>query len=127
MGNRDERIKKFYYILNRWLYMKERGEKIGDYLKKQHIRRVTIYGMGDMARHLINELKGSECQVVEVVDDMEEYYYDDIKTKLLDNSNNNTDIVIYTDPMLDIKAVEKIQEKMECRVCSIEKLIFRML
>jgi FlaA1/EpsC-like NDP-sugar epimerase len=113
----------FYIVLNRWMFLKHKGENIGDYLCARNIRRIAIYGMGDMARHLWDELKNTKCEVVAVIDSEEKYYYDDIKTITIENFKENVDMIVYIDPLEPVNMIEELKVKCQ-NVCSLEDVVF---
>lgn len=55
-------------ILDEWLYIKNRGGKIEDYLFGQGINSIAIYGMGIIGERLFDELVNSKIRVKYIID-----------------------------------------------------------
>lgn len=58
-----KRYESYWIALNQWLILKEKNIKLSDYLKKQGINKVSIYGIGMLGKHLLNELRDSDVSV----------------------------------------------------------------
>jgi len=57
-----------------WIYNLQHGYHIGSYLKLKDIQSVSIYGMGNLAEALINELSDTDIEVVCGIDQNAENY-----------------------------------------------------
>lgn len=66
-----KRVKKFedyFSILNSWLKLSNRGDRVQDYFLKNSFRRVGIYGMGELGKRLYEELEKSDVEIVFAMD-----------------------------------------------------------
>lgn len=119
-----ERKIRYYDILNQWIWMIEKGEKIENLLIRRGIRSVAIYGMGDMARHLLHALNGTSIVVDAVIDEKKGFYFGEILTVEMDAYDGRSDLVIFTDPTETQSVLEKLSLKTEGKLLSIEDLLF---
>lgn len=117
--NREKTLQKyiqFYRVMIRWLNAIQKKVSIEGYLKKRGIKRVAIYGYADIGKLLHNELVYSEIEVVNILDkrDIQSaisglkvqkpsegdrtvdavlvtavYYYNEIKTELMEMGYKN--------------------------------------
>lgn len=55
-----EKEKHFRIILDKWLKMKEKGQKLSDIFEPFRGKRIAIYGYGILGRHLLEELRNTE-------------------------------------------------------------------
>ena len=58
----------YYRLLDKWLCLREKNISVRQYFQKYGMKRIIIYGMGKMAQHLLEDLKGSQVHVVCVID-----------------------------------------------------------
>lgn len=58
----------YYRLLDKWLFLREKNISVRQYFQKYGMEFIIIYGMGKMAQHLLEDLKGSQVQVVCVID-----------------------------------------------------------
>lgn len=55
-------------LLNKWLYIRECGISLGAYVEKYNFSSVAIYGMGQLGKHLYQELKEGNIEVKYAID-----------------------------------------------------------
>lgn len=123
--NRKEvKALEYYHLLNKWMYLKERGIHLEDYLVDNGMVKVIIYGYGDLGKHLSKELDGSHVEVVSIIDKNEKLC--EMTGKMKDRPDL-VDAIIVT-PFLEFEEIEKFLHKQwRCRVISIEELIMESL
>lgn len=120
-----EKIYDFYRTLNQWLTLIENGDNIGSIINSiGNIHNIAIYGMGDMARHIINALKETDIRVVCILDKKSYECYDGLKIETIDACDKNMDLVIYTDSTLTKQVIEDLSVKFKCPVVSLADLVF---
>lgn len=70
----QKKLDSYYVLTTQWIYNLQKGYDISSYLKTRSIQTVSIYGMGNLAEALINELSGADIQVVCGIDQNAENY-----------------------------------------------------
>lgn len=55
---------QFYNLVCEWLGQKQQNKPITDYFKKHNIKKIAIYGMGNLGWLLYEDLKDSEIDIV---------------------------------------------------------------
>lgn len=55
-------------LLNQWLMAKQAGIKMEDWFKRNHYKRIVIYGMSLLGERLVDELKETDIKVIAGVD-----------------------------------------------------------
>ncbi len=63
-ANVINRYKSYWKLFDKWLYYLEKGVKIETYFTKNNYRRIVIYGMGMVGKHLLRQLEGTSVEVV---------------------------------------------------------------
>ena len=55
-------------ILNKWMYMKQHGYELGEFLSNQGISKIAVYGECELCDRIIDDLDGSDVQIKMVLD-----------------------------------------------------------
>ena len=58
----------YYRLLEKWMILREKGISVKQYFASQGIKNIIIYGMGKMTRHLLEDLKDSDVNIVCAID-----------------------------------------------------------
>ncbi len=64
----NSRYVMYYKVLTQWLKNRNKGIKADEFLKKQKISSIAIYGIGEMGKLLYEELKNTEIKVDYFID-----------------------------------------------------------
>lgn len=62
------RYKSYWTILDKWLELKTSNISIGDILEKMGIKKIVVYGMGMLGRHLVADLQESSVKIISAID-----------------------------------------------------------
>lgn len=127
--NNKKNANKFYamFLLNlQWMTNLQGKKSIADYLWDKGYRRVAIYGMSDLGKALMNELKESELTLEYVIDRNAGEVFVDRPVLTPDDDFPETDVIIVT-PFLQYKAIKSLlQNKSSCDVLSIKDIVNEM-
>lgn len=63
-----EKLNIYYALASCWLRKRAEGKKISDYLERNHLQKVAIYGINDAGKCLCDELLHSPVQVMYLID-----------------------------------------------------------
>lgn len=63
-----KRYQKCYYLLDRWMLLKEKNIGLEKYFKAKHFDRIAIYGFAAIGKHLFEELRQSSVQILCAID-----------------------------------------------------------
>lgn len=124
--NREIQIQKFrlfYRTLLRWIGAKHDGKNIKDYIKKNNLRDIAIYGYGDMGKLLYNELAGQGIHINEILDKRKDKLQTDkVRIKLpKDGNRKNTIIVTAIHDFEDVKG--ELKELGYLEIVSLQDII----
>lgn len=103
-NNIYERVNKRAFIyergvkaLSRWMTLREEGKSISSFLHKNNYRKVAIYGLGYMGRHLVSELiKDNDIKISYIIDKAVDAVTVECPTYQLSNKLPSVDIIIVT-------------------------------
>ena len=110
--NNKRNADKFYamFLLSlQWTVNLQGKHSISDYLLDKGYRKIAIYGMSDMGKALLNELKQSELIVEYVIDRNAGEIFVDIPVLLPENDFLDTDVIIVT-PFLQYDAIASLAQ-----------------
>lgn len=116
-----------YFLLNHWLEAKNNGKSTADFFLENGYRDMAIYGMGELANRLCEELQGTEVHVRYGIDRepcgtvsrMDRIYTPDEKLE-------DVDAVIVT-PFYAMESIRSaLKEKVSCPILSIEEVVWSL-
>lgn len=117
-------IPRYLDMMNQWLILKQEKKSIYSYIKKQGWKSVAIYGMAIYGRHVIRELKETDCIVMYGIDRKEMNEYEGIEIVKPTEKLSKVDAVINT-VIYEHAAIEKIlKNALLCPVVSLEDIIY---
>lgn len=127
-------LNKYYYISKEtqefyeaWLQLKQKKKSIYRYLDKLGIKKVAVYGIGNVGRHLLEELLDSDIIVTCVIDNNVSGVINGIKIQKPKEKLENTDIIICTVIGRYDAIKNAIQEWTDIRTISLEHIISELL
>lgn len=118
----DSKYWQYYDVLNRWMKQKERGINIEDNLRQRNIKEIAIYGMGDIGKHLQEELTGTDI-VIKYAVDRSFYAMSNLDIYEPESDLPEVDAIIVT-PVFDYENIRKsLAAKLNCQILSISDVI----
>ena len=110
-------------IYNQWLALRQTGLCVADYLKRKNISRIAIYGYAEFGAHLINELRGSDIQIICLIDQADRYPFAEINVVKPDEFQGNVDLVIVTAILHYSEIEDFLSERVDCSIVSLEDML----
>ena len=111
--------------INQYLVTKQMDKHIKTYFVENGMTKVALYGMSHIAQRIIDDLSGSEIQVVYGIDQRADRITSDVKIYKPTESLPETDVIVVTAYDFDIIA-EALQDKVECPIISYEDIVFNL-
>lgn len=122
-NKRLEMFTEFYRVLDQWMTLKEQHKDVDEILAKNGYHKIAVYGMGSMALHLIEALRGSDITLEYAIDKNPDFYTD-VCIKTPDEELDKVDVVIYTNKFEDKRVIEELKQKAGCPLVSLSDLVF---
>ena len=86
-----------YLLMNQWVKLKQKGINLSKYFEKNGYNRIAIYGMSYVGETLVEELKGTNIEVVYGIDrNAENIWIDNMNVLSLDDELEDVDAVVVT-------------------------------
>lgn len=83
-------------VMDRWMHLREKGICITDYLSKNGINRVILYGMGQLANHIVWDCKNSKTSIVGIIDRSYHYTMEGVDLYKIQDNLPEFDAIIVT-------------------------------
>lgn len=120
-----EKFKNYYYMANHWLDLKQNNISIADYFINNNINSIAIYGMGEMGRCLIKELKNYNIDIKYVIDQNENLTIDDDIIVITPKSKfKKVDAIIVTATFAFDEIKKELEKKVFFPIISLGDVIY---
>ena len=121
-----DKFKSYYYMLNHWLQLKQKGKCMESYFVEKGYKEIAIYGMGELGKRLYSELENTDIKIKYAVDKMANCEITGLEIFDLDETLDEVDAIIVT-ATFDFEAIyEKLQEKVSFPIVSLEDIIYEI-
>lgn len=115
-----------FLMMNQWVKVKQEGKNLSSYFKANGYNRIAIYGMSYVGETLINELKGTDIQVVYGIDKNANAIYTDIDIITLEDTLDEVDAIVVTAITFFDEIEEILQGKVNCPILSLEDILYEV-
>ncbi len=118
----DDKDKKYNLIFN-WIDRLLSGKSIKGYLIKREIKRVSIYGAGQLGALLIRDLENSEISIIDLIDSVEGKFIGKRSAIKIEEMSSEIDAVIVTviEGYEDIR--KDIKQNLNVEVISLKEIV----
>lgn len=125
--DKEKKYRMYYNVLNQWILLKNRGEKIADIIANAGCKNIAIYGMGELGRRLYEELRDSEVVVKYCIDNMPQDNNYEVPIISSEEEYEQVDLIIVT-PVYEFDDIKnKIQNIYSYRCESLQSVVFQEL
>lgn len=108
---------------NKWVNVLHEGKVIADYLKKNQIQTVAIYGMGILGERLLDELIISEVNVVCGIDRNLRKKYKNLIMRSPDDTFQDVQCIIVTAVFYYTDIKSNLEQRTTARVVSLQEIL----
>ena len=121
-----DRYHKMFYLMDKWMELKQQGIELSNYLKKKKISQIAVYGMNLLARRIIADMDASMVRVKYVIDRNSDFLEEEIKTCSTDQALEDVDLVIVALVQGEGEIKKILGEKCRFPVWSFSELLAEM-
>ena len=119
-----EKWKRFYYLYDRWLRLKQQNKNLSTYLKRKGYCTIAIYGGRELALRLIDELQGTEIEILYLVDRNKQNCLCKGKERYLPYETlPKVDAIVVTAVYYFEEIQANLKPKVECDIVSLEDIV----
>ena len=122
-----DKFKDNFQLLSHWLEVKNDGGSAEEYFREQGYGRIAIYGMGELANRLCEDLEDTDIEIVYGIDQdvcntisrMDRVYSPD-------DNLEEVDAIIVT-PFYAMDGIKsRLAEKVQCPIISLEEIVWSL-
>ena len=123
-----EKWKRFYYIYDRWLELRQKNVLLSEWLLRKGYKRVAIYGARELGVRLFQELKNTGVGIAYIIDrDPENSLCKDRPVFKPNEALKAVDAIIITAIYYAEEIKEELCDKVSCDIVSLEELVFNSI
>ena len=115
-----------FQMMNQWVRVKQEGKNLAVYLETKGYKKVAVYGMSFAGETFIEELKGSNVEVIYGIDKNADSIYADVDVFSMENDLPQVDAVVVTAITFFDEIEEKLSEKLDCPIISLEDILYEV-
>ena len=128
-GRLEKRSNKFvdyFKVLNLWMKKKKEHISVQGYLAGLGIRRIAVYGVGELGERLYEELENSDIEIAYGIDNNTSRNYHQLPVRSLTQDLEEVQVIIVT-PVADYEDIRsRIKQVTDCTVISLKDIIQNM-
>lgn len=123
----SKKMLQFYNIMDKWMELLESNKVFDNYFVENGWNKVAIYGLKELGMHLYNQLINSSVDVKFVIDkNSEELKNLCVPVYSPDSELPDVDVIVVTAPFYYKEIYAVLRKKTECRIISIEDILYRI-
>lgn len=115
-----------FFMMNRWVKVKQDGKNLTSYFEKNNYRKIAIYGMSYAGETLVEELKGTKTEVVYGIDRNADSIYSDVAIVSLEDDLAEVDAIVVTAITFFDEIEEMLSQKADCPILSLEDILYEV-
>lgn len=114
---------ELFKMMNQWVNVKQEGKNLSEFFERNNYKKIAVYGMSFAGETLINELKGTEIVVKYGIDKNADRIYSEVDIVSMENILEEVDVVVVTAITFYNEIKEKLEEKINCPIISLEDIL----
>ena len=113
-------------LYDRWVEVNQQGKSVEEYLIKNNIYTVALYGMSFVGERLYEELKKSKVRVLYGIDRNAKKIFAEIDVYTPDEKLERVDAIIVTSNFYFETIEEELKEKTDIPIINFEDILYEM-
>lgn len=115
-----------FLMMNQWVKVKQEGKNLAEFFEKNDYHRIAVYGMSYAGETLIEELKDTGITVAYGIDRNADTIYADVDIFSVEDHLDTVDAVVVTAVTFFDEIEQKLSEKIDCPIISLEDVLYEM-
>ncbi len=115
---------ELFRMMSQWVKVKQEGKNLSSYFESNGYKKIAVYGMSYAGETLINELQDTGIEVAYGIDKNADFISTDINVVSADDSLEEVDAIIITAITFFAEIKEKLSEKVDCPILSLEDVLY---
>ncbi len=126
MAEVHAKVHELYMAFDQWLQIRQEGKTLVEYFTRNDYKTVAVYGMKELGERLCDELRGSDITVSYAIDQNADAIYADVDVVMPDDELAPVDVIVVTAITYFDEIEEKLCEKVDCPIVSLEDILYEM-
>lgn len=122
----SEKHLALFLMMNQWVKVKQEGKNLASYFERNGYKKIAVYGMSYAGATLLNELRNSEISIEYGIDKKADSFYADVDVVSVNDDLKQVDAVVVTAITFYDEIAEKLSEKLNCPVISLEDILYEV-
>ena len=119
-----EKYANFTYLFDIWLKNMEKGKNVSSYFERNGYKKIVVYGMGMIGKHIVEQLKDTNIQVLYTIERGVISASGKVYTSTeIDKLEEKPDVIVVTPLMEYVEIKEMLFNKYKCDIVSAEEVI----
>lgn len=115
-----------FQMMNQWVRVKQEGKNLSEYFERNGYKNIAVYGMSYAGETLLEELNGTDINVVYGIDRNADSTYADVEVLTAEDDLHPVDAVVVTAITFFDEIEENLMKKMDCPIISLEDILFEV-
>lgn len=126
--NMSEKHFVLFLLMNEWMKTKQEGKHIKEYFEKNQYKSIAIYGLSYVGERLLDELKGCGLEVKYGIDKKidSDSICMNVDVYSPENELPEVDIIVVTAVYFFDEIRDKLSEKVDCPIVSLEDILYEI-
>ena len=126
MKKMSDKHLELFLLMNQWVKIKQEGKDLASYFEKKGYKKIAVYGMSFVGETLVDELKGTDIQVLYGIDQRGDSIYADIDIVTMEDSLDAVDAVVVTAVAFFEEIEEKLCRRVDCPIVSLGDILYQI-
>lgn len=122
--NELNKFRNYYKIFDRWLTLKEQGQKIEEFFIEKGYNKILIYGLAALGKHLYEELAGGQIEVIGALDRRQGLKYKELDVLSIEDEIPVCDVIVVTVTYEFDKILNSLSNKTDIPIVSLQDVLF---
>ena len=115
-----------FFMMNQWVKIKQEGKNLSSYFIRNNYRKIAIYGMNYVGKTLVEELNGTDVEIVYGIDRNANYLCEDINIVSIEDKLIKVDAIVVTAITFYDEIKNQLYNKIDCPIISLEDILIEM-
>ena len=124
---KPDRYYQWYKVIYQWVIIQQDKVRVADYFRNKNYKRVAIYGMGELGKLLLRELRDTDIEIPFTIDqNARSITVSGVRTVTLKEIDEDVDVIVVSvvDKFDAIRA--DIEKHVSVPVVSLEDVLFSL-
>lgn len=122
----SEKHLSLFLMMNQWVKVKQEGKNLASFFEKNGYKKIAVYGMSYAGDTLVNELSGTDVSIVYGIDKNATSIYTNVDIVSIEDELSPVDAVVVTAITFFDEIEEKLSEKLDCPIISLEDVLYEV-